>query len=128
MRRVDPKHAANYIAKSEEFLEVARLALQNEKYNSAVISAVHSAISGLDALTASYKGKRGSDDHAETLSIVQGIFSPQEYKEVKRQFVSIMDKKNASEYQPDLMESNDAQDSVRWAERIFDKVKKKLDS
>ena len=106
---------------------MAKLAAQNANYNSAVTSAIRSAISALDALTTSYKGKRGSDNHAEALSIVQGIFAPQEYQEIKKQFTSIINKKNAVEYQPDLMKPKDAQDSVMWAERIVDKVKKKLE-
>ena len=131
-RDIDPKKAPSYITKSEEFLEMAKLAVQNAKYNSAVTSAIHSAIhsaiSALDALTTSYKGKRASDDHTEVLSLVKGIFAPQEYQEIKRQFTSLIDKKNASEYQPDLMEPKDAQDSVKWAERILEKVKKKSQS
>jgi uncharacterized protein (UPF0332 family) len=127
-RDVDPNKASNYITKSEEFLEMAKLAIQNAKYTSAVTNAIHSAISALDALTTSYKGKRASDDHTEVLSLVVGIFSPQEYQEIKRQFTSLIDKKNASEYQPDLMEPKDAQDSVKWAERILDKIKMKLKS
>ncbi len=58
MRDIDPKKAPNYIAKSEEFLEVAKFSLQNAKFNSAVASAIHSAVGALDALTASRKGKR----------------------------------------------------------------------
>ena len=127
-RDIDPKKAPSYITKSEEFLEMAKLAVQNAKYNSAVTSAIHSAISALDALTTSYKGKRASDDHTEVLSLVKGIFAPQEYQEIKRQFTSLIDKKNASEYQPDLMEPKDAQDSVKWAERILEKAKKKSQS
>lgn len=60
------------------------------------------------------------------LSIVQGILAPQEYQEIKKQFTSIINKKNAVEYQPDLMTVKDAQDAMIWAERIFDKVKKKI--
>lgn len=126
MRGVEPEKASRYITKSEEFLEMAKLAVQNAKYNSAVASAIHSAINALDALTASHRGKRASDDHAEVLSLVHGIFTPQEYQEVKRQFTSLIGKKNASEYQPDLMSPKDAQDSVKWAGRILDKVKGKL--
>ncbi|KFM15768.1 HEPN domain protein [Marine Group I thaumarchaeote SCGC RSA3] len=126
MRDIDPNKAPRYITKSEEFLGVAKLAAQNEKYTSAVTNAIHSAISALDALTTSYKGKRASDDHTEVLALAAGIFSPKEYREVKRQFISLIDKKNASEYQPDLMEPKDAQDSIKWAERILNKVKTKL--
>lgn len=127
MRDIDPRKAPSYLVKSEEFLEMAKLAAQNANYNSAVTCAIHSAIGAPDALTTSYKGKRGSDSHTEALSIVRGIFAPQEYREIKRQFTSIINKKNAVEYQPDLMKLKDAQDSVMWAERIADRVKKKLE-
>lgn len=127
MKDVDPQEASNYIVKSEEFLEMAKLAAQNTNYNSAVASAIHSAISALDALTTSYKGKRGSNNHAETLSIVQGVLAPQEHQKVTRQFVSLINKKNAAEYQPDLMGPKDAHDCVVWAERIVDMVKQKLE-
>ena len=121
-RDIDPKKAPRYITKSEEFLEMAKLAVQKAKYNSAVTNAIHSAINALDALTTSYKGKRASDDHTEVLSLVRGIFAQQEYQEIKRQFTSLIDKKNASEYQPDLMSLKEAENSIKSAERILGKV------
>lgn len=127
MRKIDPQKASSYFTKSEEFLEMAKLAAQNANYNSAVTCAIHSAISALDALTASYKGKRGSDNHTEALSLAQGIFTPREYQEIKKQFISIINKKNAVEYQPNLMKPKDARESVMWAERIAAKVRKKLE-
>jgi uncharacterized protein (UPF0332 family) len=127
-KSVDPKKASGYVTKAEGFLEIANLALQNKKYDSAVMNAVHSAISALDALTTSFKGKRASDQHTEVLSLIQGIFPSQEYEEIKKQFTSLISKKNASEYQPDLMDPKEAEDSVRWAERILTKVKAKLKS
>jgi len=99
MRYVEPEKAPSYIAKSEEFLEMAKLAVQNAKYNSAVTGAIHSAISASDALTTSHRGKRASDDHAEALSLVRGMFAQQEYQEVKRRFAPPTGKKNASEHQ-----------------------------
>ena len=42
MRDVDPSEATNYLTKSEEFLEMAKLATQNAKYNSTVtVPSVH---------------------------------------------------------------------------------------
>lgn len=89
-------------------------------------NAVHGAINALDALTAKFKGERGSDDHTEVLSLAKGILSPTEYDEIKKQFLSLIDKKNASEYQPDLMGPDDAKKAIKWAERIVAKVKAKL--
>lgn len=39
-----------------------------------------------------------------------------------------MSMKNASEYQPDLMNLENAEKAVKWAERIISKVKDKLKS
>ncbi len=115
-RSVDSSKGPNYIIKAEEFLKTAKGSLKNNLYNSTVANAVHCGTSTLDALTCSFKGKRGSDDHNESLLIVQGILSPREYEDMRKQFTNLMDKKNASEYQPDLMDANDAQDSILWAE------------
>lgn len=125
-RSVDPSKAPNYVIKAEELLKTANDSLNSSRYNSAVINAVHSSINALDALTTKFKGKRGSDDHAEVLSLVKGILSAPEYDEIKKQFVSLINKKNTSEYQPDLMGAKDASEAIKWAERILVKVKAKL--
>ncbi|MDE1725406.1 MAG: HEPN domain-containing protein [Thaumarchaeota archaeon] len=125
-RSVDPKKAPNYIVKSDEFLITANDSLKSKRYNSAITNAIHSSISALDALTTKFKGKRGSDDHTEALSLVQGILSSSEYEETRKQFLSLIDKKNASEYQPDLMNEDDALKAIKLAERILTKVKAKL--
>ncbi len=125
-RSVDPSKAPNYIVKSEEFLRTANDSLKNNMYNSAVTNAVHAGISALDALTCLFKGKRGSDDHHEAISLVQGILPSREYEDIRRQFENLINKKNASEYQPDLMKLEDAQEAIRWAERILTKAKTKI--
>lgn len=125
-RSVDPSKAQNYVVKAEELLKTANDSLSSQRYNSAVTNAIHSAINALDALTTKFKGKRGSDDHTEVLSLVQGILSSIEYDEIKKQFVSLISKKNVSEYQPDLMDEKDAGEAIKWAERILSKVKAKF--
>lgn len=125
-RPVDQTKAPNYIIKAEELLKTANDSLNSNRYNSAVANAIHSSINALDALTISFKGKRGSDDHTEVLSLVKGILPPLQYEEIRKQFVSLINKKNASEYQPDLMDEGDAREAIKWAERILTKVKAKL--
>lgn len=121
-RSVDPSKATNYIIKAEELLKTARDSLTSKRYNSVVTNAVHSSINALDALAVKFKGKRGSDDHTEVLSIVQGILTYPQYEEIKKQFVFLINKKNVSEYQPDLMTEKDANEAIKWAERILSKV------
>lgn len=125
-RPADPSKAQNYIIKAQELLKTANDSLTKNRYNSAVDTAIHSSINALDALTTKFKGKRGSDDHTEVLSLVQGILPPEQYEEIKKQFTFLMSKKNSSEYQPDLMSEGDARDAIKWAERIMAKVKAKL--
>ena len=123
---VDPSKASNYIVKAEEALTTANESLKNKRYNSAVTNAVHSSINALDALTTKFKGKRGTDDHTEVLSLVQGILVAPEYEDVRKQFVALINMKNTSEYQPDLMNEKDASGSIKKAERILAKVNAKL--
>ncbi|MEO9277761.1 MAG: HEPN domain-containing protein [Nitrososphaera sp.] len=125
-RSVDPSKAINYIIKAEELLKTANDSLSSQRYNSAVTNSIHSAINALDALTTKFKGKRGSDDHTEVLSLVQGILPPPQYDEIKKQFALLISKKNASEYQPDLMDERNASEAIKYAERILIKVKAKL--
>jgi HEPN domain-containing protein len=125
-RSVDPKKASNYILKADEFLATANDSLKNKRYNSAITNAIHSSINALDALSTKFKGKRGSDDHTEVLVLVQGILPSPEYEEIRKQFVSLIDKKNISEYQLDLMNENDALKAIKLSERILTRVRVKI--
>ncbi|OHE55004.1 MAG: hypothetical protein A3K61_02005 [Thaumarchaeota archaeon RBG_16_49_8] len=125
-RIVDAGKSRNYLTKAENSIRMARIAIREKAYDNAVMSAVHSAINALDALTVSYLNKRASGAHTDALALVKGIFSPVEYEEMHKQFTSLLSMKNASEYQPDLMDEDDAEKSVKWAERILGKVKERL--
>jgi len=125
-RDVDPKKASGYITKATNSLEMAKIALQKEAYDNAVMSAVHSSINALDALTTYFLGKRASGSHTDVLLLTKGIFSAQEQSDVEKQYKSLIGLKNASEYQPDLMSRKEAEGSVRSAERILVKVKAKI--
>ena len=127
-KSVDPKKSRNYLTKSENSLRMAKIAVEQNAYDSAVISAIHSAINALDALTAIHKGKRASGKHDDVLQLIKGILTPKELDDITKQFSFLLDLKNAAEYQPEMMSLKEAQDSVRCAERIFGKVKANLQS
>ena len=128
VRTVDRKKAGGYITKAENSLRISKIAIREEAYDAAVMNAVHSAINSLDALTTSFQGKRASGAHTEILELIKGIFPPREYEEIQKQFNTLVGKKNESEYQPDLMGLKDAESAIKSAERIFEKVKAKLQS
>jgi len=125
-KAIDPSKAPNYMTKAKNSLKIAKIAITQQAYDNAVMSAVHSAINALDALTTFYLNKRSSGEHTEVLSLIKGIFPSQDYTAIARQFSSLLSLKNASQYQPDLMEPEDAENSVKWAERIISKVEAKL--
>jgi len=125
-KKIDSTKAKNYLKKAEDSLHMANIARTEQAYDNSVMSAIHSAINALDALTTFYLGKRASGQHTDILMLIKGIFTSQDYENVKKQFNALLSLKNASEYQPNLMEIDDANNSIRGAERILDKVKKKL--
>lgn len=126
VRAIDAKKAAGYLTKAENSLRMAKLAIKEKAYDNAVMSAVHGAINAVDALTVSYLGKRASGAHTDVLDLIKEIFDTHEYNDVQKQFTSLLKMKNESEYQPDLMGSSDADNAVKWAERIVNRVKAKL--
>ncbi len=125
-RAVDAKKAAGYLDKAENALHMAKIAVREEAYDNAVMSAIHGSINALDALTVSFLGKRASGAHTDVLFLLKGILDRDEYNEVEKQFRSLLSMKNQSEYQPELMSSEDAERSIKWAERILARVKSKL--
>ena len=125
-RAVDSKKAMNYMKKADDYMYLARIAIKEGKNDSAASNAIHGTINALDALTTSYLGKRASGTHTDVLSLVKGIFNANEYQDIQKQFTSLLSLKNASEYQPDLMNPTEAENAVKWAERIIVKVKAKM--
>ncbi|MDE1764756.1 MAG: HEPN domain-containing protein [Thaumarchaeota archaeon] len=125
-RSVDQNKAKNYLIKAENALRIAKIALKEKAYDTAVMNAVHSSINTLDALTTRYSGKRSSGQHTDVINLIKGILTNDEFEYVKKQFSGLMDRKNESEYQPTLMNDKDAEDAIRRAERILDKIKAKL--
>lgn len=126
VKAVNPAKAVGYMTKAENSLRMAKIGIDQQAYDNAIMSAIHSAINALDALTTSYLNKRASGSHTDVLELIKGIFSSNEYNDMKKQFMSLIGKKNETEYQPDLMSQKDAQIAVKYAERILSKVKAKM--
>ncbi|MGI0062301.1 MAG: HEPN domain-containing protein [Nitrosotalea sp.] len=124
-RFVDQTKAANYLIKAENSLKIAKLALEEKAYDTAVMDAVHSSINALDALT-TLGGKRSSGQHTDVLDLIKGMLGRDEYEYVKKQFGGLMSMKNESEYQPDLMSKSDAEKAIMYAERILSKIRPKI--
>ena len=125
-RSVDQSKATNYLIKAENSLRIAKIALKENAYDTAVMNAIHSSINALDALTTFFSRKRSSGQHTDVLNLIKGILTNDEFEYVKKQFSGLISRKNESEYEPTLMNDKDAEDAIIRAERILAKVKAKL--
>ena len=114
------------ITKAENSLKISKIALNEKAYDAAVVSAIHSGINAIDALTTCFLGKRSSGQHTDFIPLVKAILDPQGQHDIEKQYKLLLSLKNSSEYQPDLMSLKDAEDSIKSAQRILDKVKAKL--
>ena len=126
VRVVDKKLYKNYLKKAEEMLDVAEYAANKSKNNAAVTAAIHCAINAIDSLAVFYFGKRHSRRHEDALDVIKGALIEIEFREIAKQFNGLIELKNEAEYQPDLMERQQAKDAVKRASRILSKVQEKL--
>jgi hypothetical protein len=53
----------------------------------------------------------------------KGFFTVPEHGDITKQFSSLLDLKNAAQYQPDFTSQEEAKNSIKWAERILAKSK-----
>lgn len=126
VKAVDKRLYKNYLKKAEEMLDVAEYAASKSKNNAAVTAAIHCAISAIDSLAVFYFGKRHTGRHEDALDSIKVGLSENEFREIMKQFSGLIELKNEAEYQPDLMERQQANDAIKRASRILAKIKEKL--
>ncbi len=126
VKAVEKKLYKNYLKKAEEMLDIAEYAANKSKNNAAVTAAIHCAINAIDSLAVFYFGKRHSGKHEDALDVIKGALSEIEFRELVKQFSGLIELKNEAEYQPDLMERQQANDAIKRASRILSKVQEKL--
>jgi hypothetical protein len=128
VRHVDKSVFKNYLKKSEECFGAALECLKTERWNAAVINAVHCGINACDSLTVFMLGVRHAGDrHEDAISLFHTVNLPRDVLTVKsKQLSRLLGIKNAAEYEERLMNENDAREAVRDAERFFSWVKEFL--
>jgi hypothetical protein len=113
----------HYLLKAAEMLKVAKYALVRAKaFDAAVINAVYSAISAVDALTVFRVGKRGSGSREDVMILVRAISSPADSEEISKQFWELLILKNSLEDHPGSVNEVEAKGAIARAEHIFGKV------
>ena len=110
------------IAKADQFLEEARAALESERYDAALLNAIHAAISGTDAVAVALVGRRSTDpDHQRAVDLLEeAAASAPEIRTRSRQVRALLARKNTVEYESRPASSRDARDGVEQAGRVVD--------
>ncbi len=118
----------NYLKKAAECFEAANDAILRQNNNAVVINAIHCAISSSDALLVFFKGIRSAgQSHEDVISLLRTLdFNKDEINNKIRQLQRLLQIKNSAEYEEKLMSSQDAEYSVRDAERFYGWAKEKL--
>lgn len=110
-----------YLAKAEQFAEEARVALQDSRNDAAMLNAVHTAISAVDAVSVALAGRRSADpDHRRAADLLQEIggMSTGISTHVK-QLRMLLARKNVVEYESRQATNKEATDAVKRAERLY---------
>jgi len=117
-RRLDVSKAHNYLKKAGELYLDMLEARRSSRFNSAVISAVHCGISASDAYTV-YAGavRSVSKDHGDAVKLLSAMGT--EARRMSDHLRSLLEVKNAAEYQDRLFTSNEADLAVKHAERLY---------
>ena len=108
----------NFLAKAKEFAETARMALEDQRLNSAGLEAIHAAISACDAVTVARLGLRcKGEDHRDVLHLLSRI-NEEGLSEVYRQVSQVLSVKSMIEYGGAGLSSEETTYVVVRAERI----------
>ena len=128
-RTVEKALYKNYLTKSKECLESATDSISRQNWNSAVISAIHCAISAVDSLTVFFRGERHAGErHEDVIRLLQSLdeIEKEPMNKKIRQLQRLLQIKNSAEYEEKLMTQQDAEVSKKDAERILSWVKERL--
>lgn len=112
--------ARRYLGKPEQFLTEARVALDGERHDAAMLNAIHAAISGADAVSVALGGRRSADpDHQRAVNLLEEIARGSGAIGARaRQLRVLLARKNAIEYESRRATAKEAGDTVERALRI----------
>lgn len=115
--RTEPAH---HLAKAQQFLDVARVALRDQLCDAAMLNAIHAGISAADAVTITIIGERSADpDHQRAVNLLEEAGGDSEVVRARaRQLRMLIQKKNAVEYESRRASLDEAAHAVERAERV----------
>lgn len=120
LRSVNRAQAANYLTKAEQHLAEALEALSAERWDTAVLLAIHAAIAAADAACVASAGVRSaSSTHADQPRLLRQLLPDiEEARRAATQLEALIDRKNTVEYEARRCRPDDAQVSAKQAQRV----------
>lgn len=121
--KVERSAYRSHLQKAEECAGMMEVALGQERYNAAVILAVHCGISAADALTLFSFGLRHSgESHREVLDVLRRVEHP-DIRRRMEQLGALLSLKSDAEYREVLMSASSAATAVKQAGRFLEWVR-----
>jgi HEPN domain-containing protein len=120
--------APGYFRKAEQFCLAATAALAQDRYDAAMLCAVHAGISCADAVCVGLGGRRSGDpDHMRAADLLEtvGASSPP-IKEKAQLLRSLNQLKNRVEYEDKPATRDDAEAAAKRCERLVSWAKEEL--
>lgn len=125
-RAVDKNQYDAFLAKAKDFASMMDMSLEQGKWNSAGLQAVHTVISASDAVIVYYGGVRSIElDHREVVGLLHDIMG-ESSSAAGRHVSRVIAKKNLIEYEGRLISQSEARDMVEHARRFLDWVNEML--
>ena len=119
-RAVEKDQYRAFLAKAKDFASMMDISLDEGKWNSAGLQAVHTVISASDAVIVYFGGVRSAElDHREVVGLLQEIIGEGAVS-VGRHVTRVIAKKNLVEYEERLITQAEARDMVEHAKRFIE--------
>jgi len=119
-RAVEKDQYRAFLAKAKDFASMMDISLEEGKWNSAGLQAVHTVISASDAVIVYFGGVRSAElDHREGVGLLQEIIGEGAVS-VGRHVTRVIAKKNLVEYEERLITQAEARDMVEHAKRFIE--------
>jgi HEPN domain-containing protein len=117
-----------YLDKAVQFNAQARVGVEANRNDAALLDAIHAAISAAGAATIALAGIRSTDpDHQRAADLLEEVAGASEGRDRAKQLRSLLARKNSVEYESRKASAKDAHDGVERAGRIVDWAKDLLE-
>lgn len=120
--------APRFLAKAKQFCETATQQLQDGRFDSTVLCAVHAGISSADAVCVGVSGRRSADpNHMMAAALLEEVGkNATDYRTKANQLRSLINQKNRVEYEDKPASRKDAEDAADRCERLVLWAKQEL--